>query len=485
MSMNLNNPISFQGAVVTVMGLGRFKNGSGIGAAKWLMRHGAQIVITDLKNKEELKESVDEITSWYEKYKEQYPERDIYSPIFVLGEHRDDDFTDVDLVMQNPGVPRESMFVQLAKQHGISVESDMSLFFRYCPFPIYAITGTRGKSTTTALLGEMLRGVNSKTVVAGNIQRSPLEDIDWLLEEKLPVPIVLEMSSWLIDSLENTARAPDIGIFTNIFPDHLNRYSSFEAYRDSKAAMFNKQTAEQVGIFNFDQTEAKDVGEKIPGKKLWFSKNRLADGWDGAFVEDGSLVYRFGGVEEKVAAISEMKLQGEHNVANALAAVIAAKTAGLPNEVIAAALRSFSGLPGRQEVVREFNGVTYVNDTTATSPDGAIAALDRFGQKQNVVLLASGSTKGLSLELLGKTIRTTCKFVVLFEGTATEEFAAAIGGSVPSLRVDSMKAAVEAAFEVAKAGDTVLLSPGTASFGMFKNEFDRGDQFVALVKKLK
>ncbi|HBR80147.1 MAG: UDP-N-acetylmuramoylalanine-D-glutamate ligase [Candidatus Uhrbacteria bacterium GW2011_GWE2_45_35] len=485
MSIDLTNVSTFQDAVVTVMGLGRFKNGSGIGAAKWLMRHGAQIVITDLKSHDELKDSVDEIMNWYEKYKAQYSNRDIYSPVFVLGEHRADDFTDVDLVMQNPGVPRESEFVQLAKQHNVSVESDMSLFFRLCPFPIYAITGTRGKSTTTALLGEIFKQVQPKTVVAGNIQRSPLEDLDWLLEEEKPVPVVLEMSSWLIDSLENVARAPDIGIFTNIYADHLNRYASFEAYRESKAAMFYKQSAEQSGVFNFDQEEIKIVGEKSPGKKFWFSKNKLADGLNGTYVVEGNLIFHSAGTEEIIIPVSEIKLQGEHNLANALAAVTLAKLAAVTNENIASGLREFGGLPGRQEVIRELNGITYVNDTTATSPDGTIAALDRFGQKKNVILLAGGATKGLPLETLGEAIKTTCKFSILFEGTATEEFVAIIGEEVPVVRVDSMKAALEAATEVAKEGDVVLLSPGTASFGIFKNEFDRGDQFVAAVKKLK
>ncbi|MFH1089023.1 MAG: UDP-N-acetylmuramoyl-L-alanine--D-glutamate ligase [Candidatus Uhrbacteria bacterium] len=485
MPIDLNNISSFQDAVVTVMGLGRYKQGSGIGSAKWLLRHGAQIVITDLKGHDELKDSVDEIMGWYEKYKEQYPGKDIYSPVFVLGEHRLDDFTDVDLVVQNPGVPRESEFVLAAKEHGVSVESDMSLFFRYCPFPIYAITGTRGKSTTTTLLGEMFKLANPKTVMAGNIQRSPLEDLDWLLEEKNPVPIILEMSSWLIDSLETAPRMPDIAVFTNIFADHLNRYSSFEAYRESKAFMFYKQTAEQVGIFNLDQEDVKNIAEKSPSKKVWFSKTKLPADHEGTFVENNAIVSRIGGEEKSVIEISEIKLQGEHNVANALAAVALAKVAGLADENIAAALRSFGGLPGRQETVRELNGVVYVNDTTATSPDGAIAALDRFGQKKNVVLIAGGSSKGLSLDILGKTIQTTCKFVVFLNGEATDALVASVGDAVPLVRVDSMKAAVEAASTAAQAGDTVLLSPGTASFGMFKNEFDRGDQFAAEVKKLK
>jgi UDP-N-acetylmuramoylalanine--D-glutamate ligase len=387
--------------------------------------------------------------------------------------------------VQNPGVPRESEFVQLAKEHDISVESDMSLFFRYCRFPLYAVTGTRGKSTTTALLGEMFRGNNPKTVVAGNIQRSPLEDLDWLLEEKSPVPIVLEMSSWLIDSMITAPRMPDAVVFTNIFADHLNRYSSYDAYKESKAAMFYKQRPEQVGIFNFDQNEVKAVGERAVGKKVWFSKNRLPEGFDGTFIENNSIIYRHGGQEQAIISVSEIKLQGEHNLFNALAAATAAKVAGLSDASIVAALKSFGGLPGRQETVRELNGVTYINDTTATSPDGLLAALDRFGKQHNVILIAGGSSKGLPLETLGKAIQTTCKFVVLLEGTATDELAVVIGEAVPSVRVDSMKAAVEAAAETAGAGDIVLLSPGAASFGMFKNEFDRGDQFVAQVNKLK
>src|SRR3989339_1199347 len=233
MAIDFSDISTFQDAVVTVMGLGRYKQGSGIGAAKWLMRHGAQLVITDLKTEEEMRESIEEISQWYGQYRAQFPDRTIYQPVFVLSEHRAQDFTDADLVVQNPGVPRESEFVLLAREKGIRVESDMSLFFRYCPFPIYAVTGTRGKSTTTALLGEMFKFVHAKTVVAGNITRSPLEDLDWLLEEKEPIPVVLEMSSWLIESLENVDRGPDIGILTNIFPDHLNRYASLEAYAQS------------------------------------------------------------------------------------------------------------------------------------------------------------------------------------------------------------------------------------------------------------
>ncbi len=481
MPLDVSNLESFQDAVVTVMGLGRFKQGSGIGAAKWLMRHGAQLVITDLKSPEELKESVDEVMQWYEAYRASFPTRVIYSPVFVLGEHHEDDFTDADLVVQNPGVPRESKFVELAREHGVLVESDVSLFFRHCPFPIFAITGTRGKSTTTALIGEMFKTVHPETVVAGNIAVSPLEFLDDLLAAVQPIPVVLELSSWLIESLENVSRAPDVAALTNVYEDHLNRYGSFADYTQSKAALFARQTPAQVAVFNRDHEIVRGIGQAAVAKKMWFSREPFPDD-DGAFVDAGVMRVRVNGVQEDVLPISRMKLQGEHNVANALAAICVARSRGVLIEHIGQVLERFEGLPGRQETVREMGGVTFVNDTTATSPDGAIAALERFGQRKQVVLLAGGASKNLSFETLGKVIRATCKFVVLFEGDATDAIASAIGDSVSCVRVDSMEKAVEAAARVAQAGDVVLLSPGTASFGLFKNEFDRGGQFVDAVK---
>ncbi|HBO99676.1 MAG: UDP-N-acetylmuramoylalanine-D-glutamate ligase [Candidatus Uhrbacteria bacterium GW2011_GWF2_41_16] len=484
MSIHLADVQSFKDAVVTVMGLGRYKQGSGIGAAKWLLRHGAQMVITDLKTEEELQESVKEITSWYERYKEMYPDRNIYSPVFVLGEHRADNFTDVDLVVQNPGVPKESEFVQLAKQHGVSVESDVSLFFRFCPFPIYAVTGTRGKSTTTALIGEILKALNPKAIVAGNMAVSPLEYLDELLEEKESIPIVLELSSWLIDSLETVPRGPEISVLTNVFEDHLNRYGSFADYIRSKEAMFHHQTAKQKAVLNFDHEIVREIGSRVHAQKFWFSHEQLAEEMDGAYVENGTIFFREKGKSESILPVAEMRLQGEHNVQNALAAVATGRIAGASLEIIAQVLRTFVGLPGRQELVREVNGVVYINDTTATSPDGTIAALEHFGKKANIILLAGGSSKNLSLEKLGNVIRATCKFVVLLEGDATAMFAAAIGDSVPTVQVVSMADAVMTAARMAQTDDVILLSPGTASFGMFKNEYDRGGQFVDAVKRL-
>jgi UDP-N-acetylmuramoylalanine--D-glutamate ligase len=357
----------------------------------------------------------------------------------------------------------------------------VSLFFRYCPFPIYAVTGPRGKSTTTALLGEMFKTVNPKTVVAGNITRSPLEDLDWLLEEKEPVPVVIELSSWLIESLENVARGPDIGILTNIFPDHLNRYASLEAYAASKLLMFKNCAPGQKAVLNADHEMVRSLSSQVACKKYWFSENQTVD--EGVFLRDGKIVCIVEGQEHELGDTATMALKGKHNLLNALAASLAAHLAGVPSDKIAAALRTFEGLPGRQEIVKEVRGVAYVNDTTATSPDGVIAALERFGK--GTVLITGGTSKGLPYGEMGKKIFATCKYVVYLDGDATPAIQAAVGDKVPSVVVKSMLEAVQAASQVAENGDTVLMSPGAASFGMFKNEFDRGEQFVEAVKTIK
>ncbi len=482
MPFSFFSPKDLQGAVVTVMGLGRHKKGSGVGAVKWLMRHGAQVVITDLKSEDELKESVAEVMLWHDEYRRAYPDREISKPIFTLGEHKEEDFQNAQLVVQNPGVPRESKYVQLAQSQGITVESDVSLFLRFCPFPVYAITGTRGKSTTTAWMGEMLKTLHPKTIIAGNILHSPLEDLDWLLEEQAPVPIVLELSSWLLESLENVEKPVEIAILTNLYEDHLDRYESFAHYQKAKELIFHDQTKDQVAILNADQEVTKEIATRISARILWFSLSPI-EGKEGAWVEEGKIISKIGGKRQEICLVSDLALLGEHNIANALAALLGALMSGVSLEGIQKALKTFAGLPGRQQKILEKDGVVYVNDTSATSPEGVIAALKRFSDHP-IVLLAGGNTKGFTYEEMGEWIQKTCKQVILFDGTGTQMIEDAIKGSVPIKRVSSMKEAVESASAMANAGDIVLLSPGGSSFALFKNEFDRGDQFNAAIAGL-
>lgn len=484
--MDLSKIEKFQGAIVTVMGLGRFEQGSGLGAAKWLIRHGAQTIITDLKSEEELKESMKIIMEWYEKYKKQYPDREIYPPLFILGEHRAEDFTDVDCVVQNPGVPSESEYLQAARKKGVSIESDVSIFFRFTPDPVIAVTGTKGKTTTTKLIGEMLNTWDKGSIVAGNVGVSPLEFLDEMLENPQVNPVVLELSSWMLESLPpafmTLHKGPDIAILTNVYPDHLNRYHSYGHYIHSKEIIFEYQNPEQYVVLNFDHPTVRDMEKEVKGKLFWCSKTYQDH--DGCYVKDGVIVFQKDGQQTSVLPLADCGLKGEHNTENILSSVCGAMLRSVPLEVIQKVLKEFHGVSDRQELVREVDEIMYVNDTTATNPAAVIVALKRFGADKDVVLIAGGQDKDLPYEEMSEEIAKTCKHVVLFDGDASEIILGQLGGRIPVSRASSMKEAVQKAKAAAKKGDIVLLSPGAASFNMFANEFDRGEQFREEVRNL-
>lgn len=484
--MDLSKIENFQDAIVTVMGLGRYAQGSGLGATKWLLRHGAQTVITDLKSEAELKESVDLVMEWYEKYRAQFPNRTIYPPLFILGQHRIEDFVNVDCVVQNPGVPSESEFVKAARDNGVSIESDVSLFFRYYKHSIIAVTGTKGKTTTTMLTGAMLKKLDDHAVIAGNVKISPLEALDELLVRPEPTPVVLELSSWLLESLPNAMqdqkKGPDIAVFTNVFPDHLNRYASYEDYIASKEIIFAYQTPEQYTVLNYDNDIVRGMEPRVKGKLFWCAK-----AWqdhDGCYVKDGSVVFRKDGVDVTLVPVTELGLQGEHNLENVLTSACGALLRGVAVDAVADVLRAFKGVEDRQELVREIDEISYINDTTATTPDATVAALKRFGAKDDVVLIAGGVDKKMDFASLIATIPPTCKALILFPGDASDIIEKGVIGKVSIEKASSMKEAVAKARAAAVGGDIVLLSPGAASFNMFKNEFDRGEQFREEVRTL-
>lgn len=484
--MDLSRIENFKDAVVTVMGLGIYKQGSGLGTAKWLMRHGAQTVITDLKDTIELKESVDLVMEWYNKYREMYPERTIYQPVFVLGEHRKEDFENVDVVVQNPGVPSESEYIQAAKAKGVHIESDVSLFFRYFHFPVCAVTGTKGKTTTTLLLGEMLKQLDEKAITAGNVRVSPLEFLDDLLAHNASTPIVLELSSWMLESLPGAftelKHGPDISVLTNVYPDHLNRYASYEDYQKSKEIIFEYQREDQYTILNKDHDLVRSMAPRVKGQLFWFSKNYQEE--NGCYVKDGNVVFRRDGDEFNIVPLKEVALGGEHNLENVLSATCAAMLRGVTVEAIAQVLRDFKGVPDRQELIREVDEISFINDTAATAPEAVVAAMKRFGDKEHLITICGGVDKKLTYDSMAEALVANNKAVILFPGTASDIIREKIAGKVPLHTADSMKEAVQKARSLAKTGDTVILSPGAASFNMFKNEFDRGEQFREEVRNL-
>lgn len=469
--MNLNNKR------VLVFGLG--VHGGGLGVAQWLVRQGAIVTVTDLKTAEQLQSSLDVL-------------RDL--PIrYVLGEHRDDDFVNTDLIVRNPGVPRESLFLQIAREHNIPVEMEMGLFVERLPrgmAQVIGITGTKGKTTTTLMVGEILKRANPKTVVAGNLRVSALELLDQIDAD---TPVVLELSSWQLEAFPPHKISPHIAAITNISADHLNRYRDLDDYAEAKATIFRYQQPGDFLVLNFDNKLLTRFAPQSFGKVVWTSATRALK--DGACREGEWLVWKWDGATRKILRVSDLRVPGLHNVANALTAIaLAAIAVGDPAnfsgnatpDQIADALTEFRGVPHRQELVRELNGVRYINDTTATAPAAAIVAIETFAP--NIILITGGADKSLDFAEMARVIASKVKRVILLEGTATEKIVRALHDASTDDRIagrfDDLQRAVERAKEIAQSGDVVLLSPGCASFGMFANEFERGEKFKFVVSQL-
>ncbi len=456
---------------VLVMGLGL--HGGGLGVTRWLLRQGAQVTVTDLKKTEELKPTIEAL-------KGEHVE-------FVLGEHRESDFTNADLIVRNPGVPRESRYLALAREHGVPIRMEMGLLFERLPRgvdQVVGITGTKGKTTTTLMIGAILQRANPKTVVAGNLRVSALELLDRIDAE---TPVVLELSSFQLEEFDELPYSPHIAVITNIYPDHLNRYGSMEEYAAAKANIFRHQGVTDACILNFDNPTLTRMRPGVPSRVIWFSRTRALN--DGAFLDGDKLVWNDHGNKQVILSTDELKTVGAHNVENALAATAAASAWGATPELIRSALLEFTGAPHRLEVVRVLDGVTYINDTTATAPAAAITALNSIaGRGGRIWLLAGGSDKGLDYAEMAQTIVKFAPAVILLQGSATPKLERALadagGQGLVIGTYDQFKLAIERARAEAKPGDTVLLSPGAASFGMFVNEFERGDQFREIVKGL-
>ncbi len=488
----------FKNRKVTVMGLGL--HGGGLGISKWLVRAGARVTVTDLKSRQELKKSVDALERMAGRREGGKAGRvSIKPPRFVLGKHVEADFRNADMVIRNPGVRRDNKFLRVAERAGVQVETEAALFVLMCPFPITAVTGTKGKSTTVTLLGDIAMRHDKRTVVGGNIRISQYDALDKLLRAakrgEKPIPVVLELSSWQLEGLEKHRVSPHIGVVTNIMEDHLNAYSGMADYARAKSLILAFQGSGDVAVVNQDDERVVSMGQRnrprgasFSGRRFPFSVKALRG--DGCFVRQGSIVLREGGKIKTLLPLSALNIAGEHNVPNVLAACAAAHVMGISHKTIVAVVRQFRGVSGRLEEVRRLKGVRYINDTTATMPDASIAAMKAFtiGRKKTVVLIAGGAKKGLHYKEWAAAAKKYCKALVLLDGTETptlERELKRVGYKGEVWLVDSMKKAVLVAKNIAERGDTVVMSPACSSFGMFVNEFDRGNQFVKVVKKLR
>jgi UDP-N-acetylmuramoylalanine--D-glutamate ligase len=458
---------SWSGKRVTVMGLGT--RGGGLGVARYLANAGAAVTVTDMRAEADLREPLDELAG--------LPIR------FVLGRHDERDFTrdGADVVVRNPGVRRASPYLRLARESGLRVEMEMSIFLRACPAAIIGVTGTKGKTTTSTLCAEMLRHWDERTVLAGNMGVSALDQLDRTTPD---IPVVIELSSWQLEALDEHGLAPDIAVLTNISEDHLDAYDGFDDYAATKRSIARHQRPNDAFVINLDDPHASRDLNFVPGRIVPFAHGARPTA--GAWVEDDALYCRVSDDWDVVPLPDRLPYLGLHQRLNAAAAAAAALLRGAPVSAIEKGLETFQGVYNRMEVVADIDGVTFIIDTAATAPVATIFNLQGLSGR-TVHLIAGGHDKQSDLAALAKAIAASVRSVRLLEGTATPTLAMLIerfGGRVEAIH-GSMAGAVEAAAESARPGEIVLLSPGCASFGLFRDEFDRGDQFRAAVASLR
>ncbi|MFQ5501009.1 MAG: UDP-N-acetylmuramoyl-L-alanine--D-glutamate ligase [Phycisphaerae bacterium] len=457
----------FSGQRVVVMGLGRF--GGGIGVTRWLCGQGARVCVTDLSPAEALTGSLSELEGL-----------DIN---FRLGGHDEGDLDGCDRLIVSPAVDkRSSAFFQAAVSRGIPWTSEMTLFLDRCRSRIVGITGTVGKSTTTAMVGTVLDAAvkspgwrHGRVWLGGNIGKSLLADVAAMKPDDV---VVLELSSFQLEDAATLCKSPDIALVTNFRENHLDRHGTIESYATAKGNLYRFQRRHHWMIMPFDEGV-----EQLPG------------GW-----EDKPRLYRFGvdsetarahircrdGADHAMEIIAiELRVPGMHNVQNAAGALCIARSLGVADAVSLPALGRFTGLPHRLEFVREYQGVCYYNDSKATSPEAAMTSLRAFDAP--IVLLAGGSDKGGSFETFGRAVAGRTKSVVCM-GDTRDRIRSEIRGvggvsRPPDIKTaDNFEAGVEAARTTAEPGDIVLLSPACASFDRFKNYEERGETFKRIVR---
>jgi UDP-N-acetylmuramoylalanine--D-glutamate ligase len=445
------------GARVTVMGLGLFD--AGVGVTKYLCRSGARVTVTDLKPTEVLRESIAELAGW---------------PVeFHLGEHREEDFRQADVVVASPGVPLDSPWLSLAP----AVDTELNLFVKLCRArTIYGITGSNGKTTTTTLISRILEHGPRRVWLGGNIGISLLPVVDEIAPEDL---VVLELSSFQLDALDAIRRSPQVAVVLNITPNHLDRHGSMERYVAAKRAIVAHQRDEDVRVLNADDPVVRDFAG---GTTRWFGASD--DGASGTWIRGESIHHG-----TRVMDVSARRLAGRFHLHN-MAAAVAATAGAFPgwSEAAEKVLVSFTGVEHRMEYVVTRDGVRYYDDSIATTPERTLAALDTLTGP--LVILLGGYDKKLTFSELGRRVRERCRAAVLFGETAdaieeslrTNESSAESDG-FELHRAASFDDAVAAAQRIARRGESVLLSPACASYGMFANFVARGRRFKELVRR--
>lgn len=481
-----NTRCDFSGLRVLVVGLAR----EGTAAARFLVERGAQVTVTDLKPAELLAAPLSTL--------EGLPLR------FSLGGHPEYLLDTVDLLVVSPGVPFDAPFLNQARHRGLPLSSETRLFTHLCPAPVVGITGSSGKTTTTALVGEMLKASGRRTWVGGNIGQPLIERLEEIEPQDI---VVMEMSSFQLEFFapwsegRATGRAesvlfepegwsPPLAAILNLTPNHLDRHGTMEAYIAAKAHILAYQQPEDIAVLNLDDDRTRGMGLQRGTRVLWFSLlEQPVAGEEGSFVQGGRLFLRFADGQRAICDREELQLRGEHNVANVLAAFALASAAGAPIEALRQVATSFAGVEHRLELVRERLGIHWVNDSIATSPERTVAALRSF--EAPIILLAGGRDKKLPWEDMATLAWQKVRHLILF-GEAADKVERAMDRTRPLDAVEkttihhagTLERAVYLADHLAKTGDIVLLSPGGTSFDAYEDFVARGEHFRQLTEAL-
>ena len=451
----MGNPFELRGKRVLVVGLAR----TGVATALFCAARGAHVTATDARTESEIGNTLASLRA--------------ASVRLELGGHRENIFLEQDLIVPSPGVPADAPVLQAARAKRVTIWSEIELAGRFSNGRLIGITGSNGKTTTSSLIEHILRNAGLTTILAGNIGTPLIARVEETTDNTITV---VELSSFQLELIE-TFR-PNISVFLNLTPDHLDRHHTLEAYGRAKARIFENQTEADSAVLNADDPATTPLAPVMP-HVYWFSrKQRVVQG---AFVRGNEIAFRHDGEEETVLSLQDIPLAGAHNVENVLAAVAATRLAGAETAAIARGVRSFAGVEHRLEFVAEIAGARYYNDSKATNVDATLKALDAFPGR--ILIVLGGKDKGSDYTLLQKPLREKA-IVALLIGAAADKIENQITGSVAIERAVTIERAVEIASHTARPGDVVLLAPACASFDQFQNYEHRGRVFKELVHNL-
>jgi UDP-N-acetylmuramoylalanine--D-glutamate ligase len=453
--------MELNGKRVLVVGLGK----SGVASALFLKARGARVTVSDTKSGDELRNEIPVLLD--------------HGITVETGGHGERTFHGQDLIVVSPGVPVDAPPLVQARALGETVIGEIELAARFLPGPIVAITGSNGKTTTTALVGEIMNAAGFPALVGGNIGTPAISLADRATPETV---IVLEVSSFQLETIQ-TFR-PKVAVVLNVTPDHLDRHRTFEVYTDAKARIFENQQGGEFAVLNADDPTCGSMGRRTRAQVFWFSRQKEVS--QGAWVRDGNIVVRDSSGQREIMQVSEIPLKGAHNLENVLAAACAGVLMGCAPDKIRQAVRDFKAVEHRLEFVATVGGVDYYNDSKATNVDATIKALESFSA--NIHLILGGKDKGSDYSVLNELLRERVRRVYTIGAAASKiesQIVSSKNGGPEIVHAETLETAIRKAHAVAQAGDVVLLAPACASFDQFKNYEQRGRVFKEIVRGLK